>query len=203
MNCVICPVCCDSVVRESITHHSTRHRHRLWHLEHCTWWGRCFVAALPSGRWPKPFCRRSSSWGCSRSWWWRPAVYWACSPDSAAPAGWTAALCVCAYTLMRWKRNGSFISRQRYPLFRKQKNKTFDSSSCRKRWLTAKAHRVQSFNRYYFSPDPLLSQQQFYWEWIPLCLWNSDCPLSDTRFVLYIQIFMFQNSTLSIQIGLT
>lgn len=72
-------------------------------LESFTWWEKCFALALPSGRWPRPFCQRSSSWGCSLSWWWRPAAYWACSLDSAAPAEWTAALCVYADTLVTWK----------------------------------------------------------------------------------------------------
>lgn len=76
------------------------------HSVSLTWWGKCCVAVPPSGRWPTPSCPRSSSLGCSRSWWWRLAACWAYSLDSAAPAEWTAARCVYVDTLARrkWKR---------------------------------------------------------------------------------------------------
>lgn len=143
-----------------------------------TWWGRCSGAGLPSGRSPTPSSRRSSSWGCSRSWWWRPAAYWACSLDSAAPAEWTAAPCVYACTLARWGGGRNFIP----PLTPFKKINTTLNPSCRKWLLATWAHKVESFYTY-FSKDHLVVQQRFLWSGIPLCLWNMDSFQCDGLFV--------------------
>lgn len=59
----------------------------------------CFCVELPSGHWARQSCPRSSSWGCSPSWWWRSGSCWVCTLDCAGDPSPRASRSSCGTTL--------------------------------------------------------------------------------------------------------